>query len=166
LQRLSQIRPDRSLSYLSTSPHALLTFSFAFFPTQNDTLMCYLLDELHSYETDFSDALGPTSHEATASFAGEAVLLCPVTTEALHMTHAVLTMDMATLHKDVMNIGALQVAMAENICQRLNDVTNLINNALAPSLRTMAPPLGTNGECMLLTPPQVMTDYSICQSPP
>jgi len=128
--------------------------------------MCYLLDELHSYETDFSDALGPTSRKATASFAGEAALLRPATTEALRMTHAALTMDMATLCKDVMNIGASQVAMAENICQRLNDVTNLINNALAPSLRTMPPPLGTNGECMPLTPPQVTTDYSICQSLP
>ena len=79
--------------------------------------MCYLLDELHSYETDFSDTLGPTLHEATASFAGKAVLLHSATMEALHMTHAALTTDMATLHKDVMNISALQVAMAENICQ-------------------------------------------------
>jgi len=114
---LSQIRLDHSLSYLGTSPCALLTFSFAFFPAQNDTLMCYLLDELHSYETDFSDTLGPTLHEATASFAGKAVLLHSATMEALHMTHAALTTDMATLHKDVMNISALQVAMAENICQ-------------------------------------------------
>jgi len=97
LQRLSQIRPDRSLSYLSTSLRALLTFLFAFFPAQNDTLMRYLLDELHSYETDFSDALGPTSREATASFAGEAVLcwsinrtvvVCLTTYISMHRTRA------------------------------------------------------------------------------
>ncbi|KIN97313.1 hypothetical protein M404DRAFT_97832, partial [Pisolithus tinctorius Marx 270] len=37
-----------------------------------DTLMRYLLDELHCYETDHSDALAPISREAEDSLAGEA----------------------------------------------------------------------------------------------
>ena len=114
--------------------------------------MRYLLDELHAYETDYSDALAPTSWEATASFTGEAALLRPATTEALRMAHAALTTDMATLRKDVMTS---QAAMAEDICQRLNNVTNLINSlsALAPGLGTLASPQDTNGECIPLTPP-------------
>ena len=109
--------------------------------------MHYLLDELHAYETDYSDALAPTSREATASFTGEAALLRPATTEALRMAHAALTTDMATLRKDVMTS---QAAMAEDICQRLNNVTNLINSlsALAPGLGTLASPQDTNGECI------------------
>ncbi|KIO03442.1 hypothetical protein M404DRAFT_54840, partial [Pisolithus tinctorius Marx 270] len=38
----------------------------------HDTLMRYLLDELHCYENDHSDALHPVSCEADGSFAGEA----------------------------------------------------------------------------------------------
>ena len=115
--------------------------------------MHYLLDELHTYETDYSDALAPTSQEATASFAGEAVLLRPATTEALRMAHAALTADMATLCKDVMTS---QTAMAEDICQRLNNVTNLISNlalASTPGLGTLASPQDTNCECIPLTLP-------------
>ncbi|KAI6031183.1 hypothetical protein PISMIDRAFT_63674, partial [Pisolithus microcarpus 441] len=37
-------------------------------------LMQYLLDELHCYENDHSDALRPISHKANDLFAGEAAL--------------------------------------------------------------------------------------------
>ncbi|KAF8833371.1 hypothetical protein BDN67DRAFT_857019, partial [Paxillus ammoniavirescens] len=37
-----------------------------------DTLIRYLLDELHTYETDYSDALAPVSRGANESLAGEA----------------------------------------------------------------------------------------------
>jgi len=111
--------------------------------------MRYLLDELHSYEEDFSDALAPASWEASASFAGKAVLLRPATTEALRMTHAALTTDMAMLRKDVI---ASHAAMAEDISQKLKNVTNLINTVLAPGLRTLASPHDTNGERKLFTP--------------
>ncbi|KAI6029265.1 hypothetical protein BKA83DRAFT_4046997 [Pisolithus microcarpus] len=40
-----------------------------------DTLMRYLLDELHCYENDHSDALRPVSREGDRSFAGEAALV-------------------------------------------------------------------------------------------
>jgi len=109
--------------------------------------MRYLLDELHTYETDFSDALGPTSREATASFAGEAALLRPASTEEFRMAHAALTANVAALQKAVMTIGESQAAMSEDMCQKFNDVTNLINNALAPSLGTLASAQDTNSEC-------------------
>ena len=106
--------------------------------------MHYLLDELHAYETDYSNALAPTLREATASFAGEAALLHPATTEALRMAHAALTMDVATLRKDVMTS---QAAMVEDISQKLNVMTNLISS-LAPGLGTLASPQDMNGECI------------------
>ena len=113
--------------------------------------MWYLLDELHTYETDFSDALGPTSREATASFAGEAVLLRPASTEEFRMAHAALTVNVATLQKAVMTIGESQAVMLEDMRQQFNDVTNLINNALAPSLGTLASTQDTNSECTTST---------------
>jgi len=65
------------------------------------------------------------------------------------MTHAALTTDMATLCKDVI---ASHAAMAEDISQKLNNVTNLINTTLAPGLRTLASPQDPNGEHTLFTP--------------
>ena len=135
---------DRSPSYLGTNHRVPTILTFFSSPPQNDTLMRYLLDELHAYETDYSDALAPTSREATASFAGEAALLRPATTEALRMAHAALTTDVATLRKDVMTS---QAAMAEDISQKLNVMTNLISS-LAPGLGTLASPQDTNGECI------------------
>ncbi|KAI6011166.1 hypothetical protein EDC04DRAFT_2580610, partial [Pisolithus marmoratus] len=41
----------------------------------HNTLMRYLLNELHCYENNHSDALQPISHEANDSFAGEATLI-------------------------------------------------------------------------------------------
>ncbi|KAI6111555.1 hypothetical protein EDD16DRAFT_1436532, partial [Pisolithus croceorrhizus] len=40
----------------------------------HDTLMRYLLNELHCYENDHSDALQPISCEANGSFTGKAAL--------------------------------------------------------------------------------------------
>jgi len=73
--------------------------------------MRYLLDELHSYKEDFSDALAPTSREASASFAGEAALVHPASTEAVRM----LTADVAALRKDIVNMSASQDALAEDV---------------------------------------------------
>ena len=134
-------------------------FFLAFLP-QNDTLMRYLLNELHAYETDYSNALAPTSWEATASFAGEAVLLRPASTEALNMVHAALTADVTTLYKAMVNISASQDAMlkaqaamlevqaaaSEEICQKFSDVTNLINNTPVSALGTLVPPQHMDGE--------------------
>ena len=75
--------------------------------------MCYLLDELHCYENDYSDALTPTSQEADALFASEAALVRPASTEALRMAHGVLTADVAVLHSDVLKQTTLQATILE-----------------------------------------------------
>lgn len=108
--------------------------------------MQYLLDELHSYKEDFSDALAPRSQEASTSFAGEAALVHPASTEALHMTHASLTANMTTLHTAVVNLSAMQDALAKDMRQNFNDMTNLIRTNFAGSLGTLASPQDTNGE--------------------
>ena len=44
-------------------------------------LICYLLDELDTYEQDYSDALCPISQGADKSHLGEATLVAPLTTD-------------------------------------------------------------------------------------
>ncbi|KIM55549.1 hypothetical protein SCLCIDRAFT_30264 [Scleroderma citrinum Foug A] len=103
---------------------------------QNNTLMWYLLDELHSYEEDYSDALAPTLREASALFAGEAALVRPASMEALHMAHVALTSDVAALHKTVVQVSASQDALAQDM--------RLIREALVPGSRTLASPQDMN----------------------
>ncbi|KAH0840287.1 hypothetical protein J3R83DRAFT_1295 [Lanmaoa asiatica] len=61
---------------------------------QRDTLIRYLLDELHTYETDYSDTLAPVPHNAdNSSLMGEATLIQPVTTKELRSVHTSVTTD-------------------------------------------------------------------------
>ena len=129
--------------------------------------MRYLLDELHCYENDYSDALAPTSWEANALFAGEAALLRPASTEALRMVHGSLTADVAVLHSDVLKhttsqaaileeqaaISKRQAALSEDmkdVCQSLSVLTDMVQEAL---VARVASPRDTDdvrfvGECM------------------
>ncbi|KIO12167.1 hypothetical protein M404DRAFT_125937 [Pisolithus tinctorius Marx 270] len=94
-----------------------------------DTLMRYLLDELHCYETDHSDALAPISREAEDSLAGEAALVRPASTEALRMAHAALTADVAALHTTVKRMSHSQATMSADvreIRQKLGDMSNMV----------------------------------------
>lgn len=68
---------------------------------QRNTLIRYLLDELHTYETDYSDALAPFSREAESSLAGEQALMRPASTEELRMVHASMTADVNHLRVDI-----------------------------------------------------------------
>ncbi|KAG1807767.1 hypothetical protein EV424DRAFT_1329376 [Suillus variegatus] len=68
---------------------------------QRNTLIRYLLDELHTYETDYSDALAPFSREAESSLAGEQALMRPASTEELRMVHASVTADVNRLRVDI-----------------------------------------------------------------
>ncbi|KAG2339458.1 hypothetical protein BDR05DRAFT_951218 [Suillus weaverae] len=65
---------------------------------QRNTLIRYLLDELHTYETDYSDALAPFSRKAESSLVGEQALMRPASTEELCMVHASVTADVNHLH--------------------------------------------------------------------
>ncbi|KAG1770851.1 hypothetical protein EV702DRAFT_1270992 [Suillus placidus] len=68
---------------------------------QRNTLICYLLDKLHTYETDYSDALAPFSREAESSLMGEQALMRPASTEELRMVHASVTADVNHLQVNI-----------------------------------------------------------------
>ncbi|KAL4069530.1 hypothetical protein J3A83DRAFT_4189293 [Scleroderma citrinum] len=102
-------------------------YQFMFAPVDgehHDTLMRYLLDELHCYESDHSDALGPISQEANVSLTGEGTLTWPASTEALCMAHASLTADVAALHKTMNKVCASQEAMAGDV----RDIHEMFDN--------------------------------------
>jgi hypothetical protein len=68
---------------------------------QRDTLVRYLLDELHAYETDYSDALAPISRGADASLASEHALASPTSTEELRSVAA----DVNGLRSDIGSVN-------------------------------------------------------------
>jgi hypothetical protein len=68
---------------------------------QCDTLVRYLLDELHAYETDYSDALAPISGDADASLAGEHALASPASTKELRSV----TADVNGLRSDIGSVN-------------------------------------------------------------
>lgn len=118
--------------------------------------MRYLLDELHCYENDYSDTLGPTPREADASFAGEAALVRPASTEALCMVHALLTADVAALHSVVLRLTTSQAAMLErqavmaedmnDLRRSVRDLSDMVQVALVP--HTSPPRWDANDACV------------------
>ncbi|KIK32078.1 hypothetical protein CY34DRAFT_760908 [Suillus luteus UH-Slu-Lm8-n1] len=70
-----------------------------------DTLVRYLLDELHTYEADYSDALAPISRGANASLAGEYALARPASTEELRMVHESVTTDVNSLRNEIRSVN-------------------------------------------------------------
>ena len=64
---------------------------------QRDTLIQYLLDELHTYETDYSDALALVPRNANDSLMGEATLIQPVSAEELRSVYMSVTSDVRGL---------------------------------------------------------------------
>ncbi|KAG1907643.1 uncharacterized protein F5891DRAFT_939549 [Suillus fuscotomentosus] len=75
---------------------------------QRNTLIRYLLDELHTYETDYSDALAPFSRKAESSLAGEQALMRPASTEELRMVHASMTADVNHLRVDIISASSAE----------------------------------------------------------
>ncbi|KAL4061664.1 hypothetical protein V8B97DRAFT_2027250 [Scleroderma yunnanense] len=68
----------------------------------HDMLICYLLDELHSYKNDHSDALGPFLSDM--SLAGEHALATPATRKELQMFQSSVSTE---IHKLDNNIQAI-----------------------------------------------------------
>ncbi|KIN99347.1 hypothetical protein M404DRAFT_155578, partial [Pisolithus tinctorius Marx 270] len=124
-----------------------------------NTLMHYLLDELHCYKDDHSDVLHPVSHEADGSFAGEAALTRPASTEALNMAHTSLTADVASLHSTM-----------KEVRQQLSDMSNLVVTALtlpstylarpATVLHQVMPAIGESINAITILPHQ-LTSFSM-----
>ncbi|KAJ7690479.1 hypothetical protein B0H17DRAFT_1134289 [Mycena rosella] len=62
-----------------------------------DTLVKYLLDELYTYEDDYSGMLLPMQPAVHKSFLGEASVIAPATTEQLSLLYQSLSGDMRTM---------------------------------------------------------------------
>ena len=68
---------------------------------QRDTLLRYLLDELHSYEEDYCDALCPIQERKDASLLGEQHSIEPVTNQALQVMHMSLAGQMQNMRMEI-----------------------------------------------------------------
>ncbi|KAK7007106.1 ribonuclease H-like domain-containing protein [Favolaschia claudopus] len=64
---------------------------------QRDTLIKYLLDELNTYEDDYSGMLLPTQPDTDKTLLGEASLTAPATAESITMLHQSLSSDIRAL---------------------------------------------------------------------
>ena len=73
---------------------------------QRDTLIRYLLDELHSYEEDHSDALCPVQREAQTSLLGEHVLVQPVSTQEFRLAHTSIHSRMKGMQDEMGSVKA------------------------------------------------------------
>jgi len=69
--------------------------------TQHDTLIRYLLDELHLSEEDHSDALCPIQREAGVSLFGEHALIKLASTEELLLVRTSLSSDIQKVQQEV-----------------------------------------------------------------
>jgi hypothetical protein len=113
---------------------------------QCDTLVQYLLNKLHAYETDYSDALSPISCDTDASLAGEHVLTRPASTEELCMVHASVAADVNGLCNDMRSLTSVvvQAACTTAIALQHLDSSHCFTNVSEPaSPTTTPPPVGT-----------------------
>lgn len=59
--------------------------------------MKYLLDELHSYENDYSGLLGPVQREVDVSFLGEHSSVAPASNERVELMYQSISSDMRAI---------------------------------------------------------------------
>ncbi|KAG1848957.1 hypothetical protein DFJ58DRAFT_729717 [Suillus subalutaceus] len=110
-----------------------------------DMLVHYLLDELHAYETDYSNALAPISRGADASLAGEHALTRPASTEELRMVHASVAADVNGLRNDMRSLTSVvvQAACSTAIALQHLDSGNRFTNVSECASHTTTPPYTT-----------------------
>ncbi|KAG1870629.1 hypothetical protein DFJ58DRAFT_652909 [Suillus subalutaceus] len=106
-----------------------------------DTLVHYLLDELHTYETDYSDALAPISCGADASLAGEYALARPASTEELRMVHASVATDVNSLRNEIGSVN-----------NSLHSLTKCASRTPTPSYTPSGPVVGAHAAAPQLPP--------------
>ncbi|KAK7034128.1 hypothetical protein R3P38DRAFT_3496395 [Favolaschia claudopus] len=88
-----------------------------------DTLIKYLLDELNTYEDDYSGMLLPTKPDTDKSFLGEATSTAPATAENITMLHQSLSADIRTLSTEfdkLLRIVAAAVTAPESTTVQRN----------------------------------------------
>jgi hypothetical protein len=99
--------------FQSLSADIILEF-FCSHCIQCDTLIHYLLNELHAYKTDYgSDALAPISRGADASLAGEHALASPTSTEELRSVAA----DVNGLRSDIGSVNDMLRSLMSVVVQ-------------------------------------------------
>ncbi|KAG1868094.1 hypothetical protein C8R48DRAFT_771798 [Suillus tomentosus] len=110
-----------------------------------DTLVRYLLDELHAYETDYSDALSPISRGADASLAGEHALTRPASTEELRMVHTSVAADVNSLRNDMRSLTSVvvQAACSTAIALQHLDSSHRFTSVSECASHTTTPPYTT-----------------------
>ncbi|KAL4075031.1 hypothetical protein V8B97DRAFT_2022618 [Scleroderma yunnanense] len=105
-----------------------------------DMLIHYLLDELHCYENNHSNALGPFPHKVDMSLAGEHALAAPATREDLRLLQSSVSMETYNLD------NSLQ-AILGNVTNSLQDLTQVIclSQVLSTTASSLPPPSSTHG---------------------
>ncbi|KAL4071195.1 hypothetical protein V8B97DRAFT_2104394 [Scleroderma yunnanense] len=106
-----------------------------------DTLIRYLLDELHSYENDHSNTLGPFPCEADMSLAGEHALAAPATREELWMFQSSVSTEIRKLDNNIQ-------AILRNVTNSLQDLTQVVRSGQLSTTASYLPPpsgIGSDG---------------------
>ncbi|KAF8439472.1 hypothetical protein L210DRAFT_3504546 [Boletus edulis BED1] len=89
---------------------------------RRDTLIQYLLDELHNYESDYSDVLAPTQRNANESLMEEGTLVRPVSTE-----------EMCSFHMSIVtNVRGLTAGL-DGVTNVIRDLTNVVRESHRPT---------------------------------
>ncbi|KAL4070236.1 hypothetical protein V8B97DRAFT_1917933 [Scleroderma yunnanense] len=106
---------------------------------EHDMFIHYLLDELHCYENNHSNALGPFPCEVDMSLAGEHTLAAPATREDLWLLQSSVSMEIHNLD------NSLQ-AILGNVTNSLQDLTQVIclSQVLSTTAGSLPPPSGTH----------------------
>ena len=128
---------------------------------QHDTLMWYILDELHCYKNDHSGALGPTTQHANNSLVGDGLLTraLMVDVAALHRAMEKMSASQAAMSEDVRKVSASQATMSEDVKdmhQQFGNMSNwLIERPFAPTT------LGSSLAQSSLETPQASNNFNV-----
>jgi len=147
--------------YTGKIDHRMLTLLSTL---QRDTLMRYLLDELHYYEHDHSGALGPTARHANSSLVGDGPLTRALTADiaALHKAVEKISASQAVVSEDVRKVSAVQAAMSNDVKdmrQQFGNVSNMLAERSFAPTTTVVGPSGLPQSS--LAAPQVSNNFNV-----
>ena len=104
--------------------------------------MCYLLDELHAYEHDYSGALHPlVSHKDSPSLAGDRALCAPAMRKELASFQTSIIADV----KDVRDALANGIAKLDAKVGRIKDILRDLTEAVTGARPSPVPTPSSSG---------------------
>ena len=114
-----------------------------FLVLKHDTLMrYYVLDELHTYEHDYSDVLCPLPQDRWDSLLGKHALVAPASTEEVQMSHASLASEVRTVKDEIGSVKSTvnRIAMAINMftSQTIHQPIGNLSQLLGMMLRNLS----------------------------